>query len=52
MTERYELINEDLEDEYMPERTRRATRLLHKPDVLPAEDYIRLFKLNEFCSTR
>jgi len=52
MTERYELIDEDLEDEYMPEHTRRATKLLHKPDVLPTEEYIRLFKLNEFCSTR
>jgi len=52
MTERYELIDEDQEDEYMPEHTRRATKLLHKPDVLPAEEYIRLFKLNEFCSTR
>ncbi|KAG7530591.1 hypothetical protein ISN45_Un28g000010, partial [Arabidopsis thaliana x Arabidopsis arenosa] len=52
MTERYELIDEDLEDEYMPEQTRRATKLLHKPDVLPAEEYVRLFKLNEFCSTR
>ena len=52
MTERYELIDEDLEDEYMPEQTRRATKLLHKPDILPAEEYVRLFKLNEFCSTR
>ena len=52
MIERYELIYEDLEDEYMPEHNRRATKLLHKPDVLPAEEYIRLFKLNEFCSTR
>ena len=43
MTERYELIDEDLEDEYMPEQTRRATKLLHKPDVLPAEEYVRLF---------
>ncbi|KAG7529621.1 hypothetical protein ISN44_Un131g000090 [Arabidopsis suecica] len=52
MTERYELIDEDLEDEYMPEQTRRATKLLHKLDILPAEEYVRLFKLNEFCSTR
>ena len=52
MTERYELIDKDLEDEYMPEHTHRATKLLHKPDALPAEEYIRLFKLNEFCSTR
>jgi len=52
MIERYELIYEDLEDEYMPEHNRRATKLLHKPDVLPAEEYIRLFKLNELCSTR
>jgi len=52
MRERYELIDEDLEDECMPEQTRRATKLLHKPDILPAEEYVRLFKLNEFCSTR
>ena len=52
MTERYELIDKDLEDEYMPEQTRRSTKLLHKPDVLLAEEYVRLFKLNEFCSTR
>jgi len=52
MTKRYVLIDEDLEDEYMPTHTRRATELLHKPDVLPAEEYIRLFKLNEFYCTR
>jgi len=36
----------------MLEHTRRATKFLHKADVLLAEEYIRLFKLNEFCSTR
>jgi len=50
--ERYELIDEELEVEYMPEHSHRATKLLHKPDVFPAEEYIRLFKLNESCSTR
>jgi len=43
MTERYELIDEELEVEYMHEHSHRATKLLHKPDVLPAEEYIRLF---------
>ncbi|CAL9222823.1 unnamed protein product, partial [Arabidopsis halleri] len=55
MTERYELVDEDLEnleDEYMPEHSRRATRLLNKPDELPVEEYIRIFNLNEFCGTR
>ena len=52
MIERYELIDEELEVEYMPEHSHRATKLLHKPDVFPAEEYIRLFKLNESCSTR
>jgi len=36
----------------MPKHTRRVTKLLHKLDVLPAEEYIRLFKLKEFYSTR
>jgi len=35
----------------MPEHTHKATKLMHKPDVLPSQEYIRLFKLNEFCST-
>ncbi|KAG7536833.1 hypothetical protein ISN44_As13g007560 [Arabidopsis suecica] len=55
MTERYELVDEDLEeleDEYVPEHSRRATKLLNKPDELPVEEYIRLFNLNELCRTR
>jgi len=52
MTKRYELIDEDLEGEYIPEHTRKATKLLHKPDLLPTEEYIRLIKRNAFCRTR
>ncbi|CAL9238823.1 unnamed protein product, partial [Arabidopsis halleri] len=55
MSEEYELMDEDLEnleDEYVPEHSRRETKLLNKPDELPVEEYIRLFNLNEFCGTR
>jgi len=52
VTERYELIDEEMEVEYMPEHSHRATKPLHKPGLLPAEEYIRLFKLNEFYNTK
>lgn len=48
MTERYKLVDEDLEGEYVPEQSGRATKLLHKPDELTVEEYIKLFKLNDF----
>lgn len=52
MTERYKLVDEDLEGEYVPEQSGRATKLLHKPDELTVEEYIKLFKLNDFWGTR
>ncbi|KAG7552285.1 Retrotransposon gag domain [Arabidopsis thaliana x Arabidopsis arenosa] len=54
MTERYELIDEDMEDdaEYAPEPVRKTTKSLMKEDKLTPEDYYNLFKRNPFWGTR
>lgn len=52
MTERYELVDEDLEGEFVPEQSHRATKLLNKPDELTTEEDIKLFKLNDLWGTR
>jgi len=48
MTSRYELLDEDIDVEYEPESWHRETKLLHRPDEVTLEEYIRLFELNDF----
>ncbi|KAG7533286.1 hypothetical protein ISN45_Aa08g009240 [Arabidopsis thaliana x Arabidopsis arenosa] len=54
MMERYELIDEDVEDdaEYTPEPVRKSTKSLMKEDKLTPDDYYKLFKRNPFWGTR
>jgi len=52
MTSRYELIDQDINVGYEPESWHRETKLLNRPDEVTVEEYIRLFKLNNFWGMR
>ncbi|KAG7559456.1 Ribonuclease H-like superfamily [Arabidopsis thaliana x Arabidopsis arenosa] len=48
----YESFRADMDRAAALKQSHRATKLLNKPDELTAEEYIKLFKLNDFWGTR